>query len=244
MRSKTRWLGACALFLSCALLCSSLFYALDGRFGAARTQTGSAALPVIVLDAGHGGEDGGAVGVNGVLEKDLNLSLTRTLADLLRGAGYTVIETRTDDKLLYEEGTPKGKRKQQDLKNRVAVAARYPDSVFISIHMNTYPTPNCEGVQVWYAPDHAASLALAQAVQDKVSALLQPENHRKVKEATRGIYVLKHAVVPAVLVECGFLSTPRECEKLCDEEYRKALALAIFCAVGENLRADPCENGA
>ena len=238
---KTRWLGVCALFLSCALLCSSLFYALDGRFGAARTQTEGAALPVIVLDAGHGGEDGGAVGVNGVLEKDLNLSLARTLADLLRGAGYTVIETRAEDKLLCDEETPKGRRKRQDLQNRVEMAARYPDGVFISIHMNTYPTPNCEGVQVWYSPNHAASVELAQAVQDKVSALLQPENRRKVKEATSGIYVLKHAALPAILVECGFLSTPRECEKLCDEGYRKALALAIFCAVTEKLRPDPCE---
>lgn len=186
---------------------------------------------VIVIDAGHGGEDGGAVGVNGVSEKNLNLSLARTLADFLRGNGYTVIETRTEDKLLYSERDKNGHRKRGDLVNRLKYMEKYPDSVFISIHMNTYPTPNCEGTQVWYAPNSAESEALAGAIQSGVGSLLQPENKRKIKQANSMIYLLHHATVPAVLVECGFLSTPAECEKLSDETYRHELALAIYSSV-------------
>ena len=192
---------------------------------------GAGGRRVIVIDAGHGGEDGGAVGVNGVLEKDLNLSLARTLADLLRGGGFTVVETRTEDKLLYSESDKNGHRKRGDLQNRQKYMGKYPESVFISIHMNTYPTPNCEGVQVWYAPGSAESEALAGAVQNGVSALLQPGNKRKTKQANSMIYLLRHATVPAILVECGFLSTPAECEKLCEETYRHELALAIYSSV-------------
>lgn len=190
---------------------------------------------VIVIDAGHGGEDGGAVGVNGVLEKDLNLSLARTLADLLRGGGFTVIETRTEDKLLYSESDKNAHRKRGDLVNRQKYMEKYPDSVFISIHMNTYPTKTCKGLQVWYAQNGAESEALAGEIQNRVSALLQPENKRKTKKANSTIYLLQHATVPAVLVECGFLSTPEECEKLSDETYRRELALAIFSSVSEFL---------
>lgn len=192
---------------------------------------GAGGRRVIVIDAGHGGEDGGAVGVNGVLEKDLNLSLARTLAALLRGGGFTVVETRTEDKLLYSESDKNGHRKRGDLQNRQKYMEKYPESVFISIHMNTYPTPNCEGVQVWYAPGIAESEALAGAVQNGVAALLQPENKRKTKQANSMIYLLRHATVPAILVECGFLSTPAECEKLCEETYRHELALAIYASV-------------
>ena len=186
---------------------------------------------VIVIDAGHGGEDGGAIGVNGVAEKDLNLSLARTLADLLRGGGFTVIETRTEDKLLYSESDKNGHKKRGDLQNRLKYMKKYPDSVFISIHMNTYPTPNCEGVQVWYAPGIAGAEELAGAVQNGVAALLQPENKRKIKKANSMIYLLHHATVPAILVECGFLSSPAECEKLSDEAYRRELALAVFSSI-------------
>ncbi|MBQ8357134.1 MAG: N-acetylmuramoyl-L-alanine amidase [Clostridia bacterium] len=236
MKQRTVFLSFGALFLVATLVLSVLFRITEQVFlpdTAADTEVSE--RPVIILDAGHGGEDGGATGTNGVLEKDLNLSLSTGLATLLRLAGYTVVETRTEDKLLYSEGTQKGHKKQGDLTNRLAFTEQYPDSVFISIHMNTFPNQSCEGVQVWYSQNHEASKAWAQAVQNQISTLLQPDNHRKIKAATSNIYILRHAQTPAILIECGFLSTPAECERLCDPQYRQALSLAFFSAITEKL---------
>lgn len=228
-----------ALFLCVTLLCSSLMRVWTMQAQTRTTQATELGGTVIVLDAGHGGEDGGAEGTNGIAEKELNLALTNALADLLRLAGYTVVQTRTDDRLLCDADTPKGHRKQSDLANRLAVTARYESCVLISIHMNTFPDQSCTGTQVWYSAGHEASASLAQAVQDRVRTLLQPSNHRKIKAATSGIYLLRHARVPAILIECGFLSTPTECEKLCDPAYQHRLATAIFTAICENIRLRP-----
>ncbi len=241
MKQRAHFLAFGAIFL-CSLLLGPLFtqtVIATQEVIAADTVVNSA--PVIILDAGHGGEDGGASGTNGVTEKDLNLSLTRTLADLMRGAGYTVVETRTEDKLLYDEGTKKGHKKQGDLENRLAFTETYPNSVFISIHMNTFPTADCRGLQVWYSQNDTESLAWAKSIQEKVQRVLQGDNHRKVKAATSSIYLLRHAKTPAILVECGFLSTPDECKLLCSEDYRKALALTLFAAICEKMEADSCE---
>ena len=181
------------------------------------------------------GEDGGATGTNGVLEKDLNLAVSGMLSDLLRGAGYTVVETRTEDRLLYTEGTQKGRKKQGDLENRVKYTALYPNSILVSIHMNTFLLDTCEGVQVWYSQNDERSAALAKQIQDGVREHLQPSNNRKIKAATSSIYLLRHAKTPAVLVECGFLSNPSECARLCDTSYQQKLALTLFDAICENL---------
>ena len=234
MKLHVQLLSFGALFLATVLLLSSLLGAAENAFlNALAADADMTEVPVIILDAGHGGEDGGATGTNGVLEKDLNLSLTRSLAALLRLCGYTVVETRTEDKLLYTEGTQKGHKKQSDLENRVAFAEKYPNSVFISIHMNTFPTQSCEGVQVWYSQNDEQSKILAQTLQQEVSMRLQPSNRRKIKAATSNIYILRHATTPAILVECGFLSTPSECERLCSPLYQKQLALTFCAAVFE-----------
>ena len=231
----SHWIYFFALFLCCGVLFSSLFYGFEHRQSALVSTSTEADSPVIIIDAGHGGEDGGATGANGVLEKELNLIVSCMLADFLRGAGYTVIRTRTEDKLLYDEGTPKGHKKQGDLENRVKYTAQYPNSILVSIHMNTFPLDTCEGVQVWYSQNDERSAALAKQIQDGVREHLQPSNNRKIKAATSSIYLLRHAKTPAVLVECGFLSTPSECEQLCDTAYQQKLALTLFDAICENL---------
>ncbi len=203
------------------------------------TDTDESEAPVIILDAGHGGEDGGATGVNGVLEKNLNLALSQQLGALLEMAGYTVIKTRTDDRLLCAEDTPRGHRKQGDLEGRLAVASQYPNGVFISLHMNTFPNDSCRGTQVWYTQNDTESVNLANAVQNRIKETLQPNNNRKIKAATSSIYLLRHATTPAILIECGFLSTPAECEMLSDETYQRALALAIFSAICDKM---PCHS--
>lgn len=233
MNPRTQIISFGALFLATAILLSSLLYTAENALSTVLTQATVRDAPVIVLDAGHGGEDGGATGTNGVLEKKLNLSLTSSLAALLRLCGYTVVETRTEDKLLYDAGTPKGHKKQSDLENRLAFTKKYPDSIFISIHMNTFPAAVCEGMQVWYSKGHGDSAEWANAVQSTVTALIQPHNHRRVKAAGSNIYILRHATTPAILVECGFLSTPSDCEKLCDPTYQKGFALALCAAFFE-----------
>ena len=236
MKLKSLFLSFGICFLAITLLLCSLFSRLDELFYYRAVLNEEPASRVIILDAGHGGEDGGATGTNGVLEKDLNLAITHALADLLRMAGHTVIETRADDALLYDQSTTKGHKKRDDLKNRLAFTERYPDSVFISLHMNTFPNNTCRGTQVWYSPNNDASRELASAVQSGVVSTLQPKNNRQIKEATSSIYLLRHATCPSILIECGFLSTPDECERLCDESYQRQLVAVLFSVISQKMQ--------
>ena len=185
----------------------------------------------IVLDAGHGGEDCGAIGVNGVYEKDLNLAIAIKLGDYLKAAGFEVIYTRTEDKLLYtEEENIKGFRKIHDLKNRVNIANEYNNALFVSIHMNSYGSSECSGMQVYYSSKNNASPLAAELIQESVVSKLQPTNKRKIKEGN-DLYLLENSLNPAVLIECGFISNPAEAEKLSEKEYQKELSFAILCGI-------------
>ena len=189
--------------------------------------------PAVILDAGHGGPDGGATGVNGVSEKDLNLAMVLLLAELLRGEGVEVILTRSDDALpITEEQDGSGHRKRWDVTNRIAFTNLYPDALFVSIHMNTFPVAKYSGLQVWYART-PGSAALAETVRRRVVADLQPDNERQCKQADRNIRLLDSAGCVAILIECGFLSNPGECEKLCSPDYQRELSFSIFCAIME-----------
>ena len=232
-----------ALFLACTLLLCVLFQSALRTVNNAGTAVAAQVTPTLILDAGHGGEDAGAIGANGVLEKNLNFTVTHALAQLLRMAGYNVVETRTEDRLLCEASTPKGHRKQRDLSNRLRVSEENPDSVFISIHMNTFPLPSCTGTQIWYSPNDPASIEWAKSLQASVKEHLQPDNNRKIKAATSAIYLLRHATNPAILIECGFLSSPSECEQLCDSAYQQALTLTLFAAITAKIQADTCAQG-
>lgn len=235
MKSKVTLACFAALFLVATLGFGAVFGRLDGKTA---LPTGVAPTTVIVIDAGHGGMDSGALGVGKIEEKDLNLAVARILADDFRLAGYTVIETRTDDRLLGDG--EKGRRKRADLEARLKLADGGPDRVFVSIHMNTYPTATCHGLQVWYSGNNTASKGYAEAVQTGVKTALQPDNKREVKQATSAIYILKNAQNPAILIECGFLTNPEECAKLCEETYQKELALTIFSALHQKMQADAC----
>ena len=188
---------------------------------------------IIILDAGHGGEDPGAVGINGALEKDLNLSIVMQIGELLEEKGYIVIYTRTDDRLLYSnEENIKGIRKISDLKNRCKVADRYPDSIFVSIHMNSFGSKKYSGLQVYYSNNNDRSYNLAQTIQSKVKQDIQPENNRAIKEG-KNIYLLENISNTSVLIECGFLTNTSECEKLSKKEYQKELSFSIVCGIIE-----------
>ena len=186
----------------------------------------------VVLDAGHGGEDSGAVGVTGVLEKDLNFEVVSVLSALLRASGCEVVLTRTEDKLLYtEEENIYGMRKNCDLKNRLKISHENPDALFISIHMNNFTMSQYSGLQVWYSTKREESRSFAEAVQASVREGLQNSNNRSIKAADRNLYLLDRNENPAILIECGFLSNPEECEALSQEDYQKRLCFFIFCAI-------------
>lgn len=188
----------------------------------------------VILDPGHGGEDGGAVGKNGVYEKDLNLAVAQEIEAALEERGISVICTRTEDILLYDRNVDyKGRKKMLDLAARLKVAKDTPDSVFISIHMNSFPQTQYSGLQVYYSGNDPRSAALANLIQNEVRRQLQPENARKTKQASSNIYLLDRITSPAILIECGFLSNAEECERLSTEAYRKELALVLATAIAD-----------
>ena len=239
---KKPFLSFFIAFLTVSLLFSGLslhFFQNSAYFPAGGTYQEK---PVIVIDAGHGGIDGGATGTNGTPEKELNLAISKKLALFFRIAGYTVVQTRTDDRSLADADAKKGHVKQSDLVNRLKISSQYPNSLLISIHMNTYPGVTCRGLQVWYSENNAASKELASAVQSGVKGLLQPENNRKIKASTSSIYLLRHAENPAILIECGFISNKEECERLSTELYQRELALSIFTALHQKMQNNTCEN--
>ena len=196
-------------------------------------------ITCVVIDAGHGGEDGGTSSAAGVLEKDLNLSVAFALRDLFEAAGVPVVMTRSEDILLYDRNVDfKGRKKALDLAARRLVAERIAaaaaenggTSLFISIHMNAFPAPQYSGMLVWYGTGDSLSAEVAGAIQ-AASLAVMPENHRQIKAAGSNIYLLDRIQSPAVLVECGFLSNPAEAERLAREDYQRAVAAVVFAGV-------------
>lgn len=184
----------------------------------------------IIIDAGHGGEDGGAVGTGGTLEKNINFAISSYLFDMLDITDLNVVMTRTQDKMLYQEDQIH-RKKFFDLKNRVEVANDYNAPLFISIHQNKFPIEKYNGLQVYYSGNNKKSLNFATIIQEKTKKHLQPYNNRKEKVAGKNIYLLDKLTCPAVIVECGFLSNPAEEKLLCDSEYQKKIAFIIFSSI-------------
>ena len=237
MLKKSRFPCRFGTFL---LALSILFAILFGIAEKTRTKndtdvvntTSSSPLPTVILDAGHGGEDGGASSADGLLEKDLNLALTLTMRDILTANGIEVILTRETDTLLYDRNVDfQGQKKRLDMAARLKIANETQNAMFVSIHMNTYPHPSCQGVQVWYSENNEASFKLAKTIQSTTQGLLQNENDRTVKRSGSSIYLLRKLECPAVLVECGFLSSPEEAALLGDENYRQQLALTLCTGI-------------
>lgn len=183
----------------------------------------------IIIDAGHGGEDGGAVYGN-VVEKDINLQISAKLSDMLTLFGYKTEQVRTEDKSVYTQGDNIRQRKVSDMKNRLSVFNSSTDNVVISIHQNKFTESKYSGTQIFYSPNNPQSADLAESIRQSVVTLLQPENERECKKADKSIYLLKNATVPAVICECGFISNESECAKLQDNTYQQKMAYSI--AVG------------
>ncbi|OKP67556.1 N-acetylmuramoyl-L-alanine amidase CwlD [Paenibacillus sp. P3E] len=182
---------------------------------------------VIAIDAGHGGPDGGAVSRDGLIEKDINLSVSLYLRDYLQQAGAIVIMTREGDYDLAQQDT-KGysKRKTEDLKQRVRSIEEKGADLFISVHMNSVPSGRWSGAQTFYYPNNEGNKALAGFVQDELRTTL--ENTDRVAKTVNTVYLLKALKMPAALVEVGFLSHPQESALLGDDVYQRKVATSIY----------------
>lgn len=183
---------------------------------------------ILVIDAGHGGDDGGAVSEDGVLESDLNLSISRKLDLLARLCGVCTRMTRSTSEISYPDAAGSiAARKVADQKQRVALINETPNAFVISIHQNQYPTPTPHGAQVLYgtAPE---GKALGGCLQELLVSSLDVQNRRVAAPIPDNIYLFKNISCPAVLVECGFLSNPEECRRLQTASYQTSLAMTIL----------------
>lgn len=180
---------------------------------------------VFIIDPGHGGADGGALGINGEEEKEFNLAISLKIGEFLSRAGAKVIFTRTEDVMLSLPGAPT--KKSGDVAARVRIARANPDAVFVSVHQNKFPVEKYSGLQVFYSVNDRLSYVYAEAVRNAVVRYLQPDNARASKPAGSSIYVLDRISTPAILIECGFLSNPAELGLLGSESYRERLAFVI-----------------
>lgn len=184
----------------------------------------------ILIDAGHGGEDGGAVSDGGLVEKDVNLRIAKKLETMLFLSDYPVVMLRQDDRLLYEPGQEK-RKKYYDITNRIAAAQAYENGVLVSIHQNKFPIKKYSGLQVYYSKHHPHSEQLAKRIQENVRQYLQPDNHRDVKSADHTIRLLDSLSIPAVLAECGFLSNDAEAALLADDAYQNKIAYLLYLSI-------------
>lgn len=185
-----------------------------------------------MANSAHGGFDGGAVAPDGTVEKNINLKIAVKLRDLLVQSGFRVIMTRESDVSTDDVETEKiATRKKSDLKNRLKLMDDYPEAVFVSIHLNKFTTSAANGSQVFYNASINDSKKLGDDIQKSIVKLLQPENLRINKLATSSTYILYNATVPAVLVECGFLSNTEELKRLKTEEYQNKIAFCIYCGI-------------
>lgn len=188
--------------------------------------------PIIVIDAGHGGEDGGAV-ANNIVEKDINLSISKKLKDIFKASGFIVITTRDKDKMINTNGSSLRERKVSDMKKRLELFNKNENNIVVSIHQNKFSQEKYSGTQVFYSKNNPQSEIMAEYIRKNIAKLIQPENERTAKPADGSIYLLYNSKVPAVIVECGFISNYTEANKLKDNNYQKKLAFAIYSGVLE-----------
>lgn len=182
----------------------------------------------VVIDAGHGGNDPGKIGINQVLEKDVNLSIARKVQQYLEAQDIRVVMTREDDNGLYDSDA--SNKKVQDMKRRVALIEEVHPAITVSIHQNSYPEEYVQGAQVFYYDGSKEGQKLADLLQKQLVEKLNPENHRQIK-ANDSYYLLKKTDIPIVIVECGFLSNQAEAGLLSQEDYQDRVAWAIHMGI-------------
>lgn len=187
----------------------------------------------VIIDAGHGGVDGGATSCTGILESQINLEIALRLDDLIHLLGWNTLMIRTDDRSVYTEGESIAAKKVSDLKERVRIVNSTENAVLVSIHQNHFPDSRYYGAQVFYGKGQGSS-ELATTIQRNLIATLNPDSKRNIKQAD-GIYLLEKVNCTAILLECGFLSNQEEEAKLRSAEYQKMLCCVIAATVSQYL---------
>lgn len=190
----------------------------------------SAEEKTVVIDAGHGLPDGGAVSAEGECEEKINLAVAKKISAILTDKCYNVIMTRETHEGIYSSGKTVKEKKHSDMKNRAEIMNTSGADIFVSIHMNKFSDPKVFGAQVFYSQNQEESARLAKLIQ---AELLKTDenNKRAAKSAENSIYLMKNAKIPAVIVECGFLSNEAEANKLKSDEYRKTIAEAVVSGI-------------
>ena len=237
------------LFMTLSLLCCAIFLAREGAIyvqnsrtqsepskdseSTGQSQTGTGFC--IVIDAGHGGKDPGKIGVNGELEKDINLTIALQLGVALSKEHVTVVYTRTEDVDLSDGAT--NNLKVADMQNRCRLIEDANPIFTISIHQNSYPSTEVSGAQVFYYTHSKEGELLAGILQDSLITNLDPSNRRAPK-ANDSYYLLKKTPTPTVIVECGFLSNPTEASLLSATEYQEKIVYALSAGILEYLKSN------
>ncbi len=210
------------------LLVSVFFLARRGAAFVSAKAVQEENLPCIVIDAGHGANDPGKVGVNGVLEKDINLAIALRLRTMLENKGYKVVMTRDTDAILADKNATNQKR--EDMVGRVRVIEEADPVMTVSVHQNSFSNGAVCGPQVFYYSESPEGKEIATTMQASLDEILVPESPRKTK-ANNEYYMLKKTPTPTVIVECGFLSNDREAELLSTELYQNKVARAIYFGI-------------
>lgn len=228
-----------ALWVSLTLfLCLTVLTVTSRHFAVLRPVLGEARElpPVIVLDAGHGGMDSGAVGVDNLLEKDVNLDIVMNLRDMLTAGGFEVVLTRDTDTSIHDKSA-KGTRAQKvsDMNNRLKIINQQENTIFLSVHQNKFPEASAHGAQMFYSEANESNERLAQFMQKSFVNQLQPENTREIKPSGTELFLTHNAKGVSLMVECGFISNPEEGALLATEEYRSKVAFTIYAGLCEFL---------
>ena len=226
MKKKIELIMAVILLVSAGFLAKrAAIYVQQSKV--AKTQT------CIVIDAGHGGDDPGKIGINGEKEKELNLAIAKKVKARLEKENITVILEKKDYRIVLTRDSNKGlyhrtahNKKVEDMKKRCEIINKEKPVFTISIHQNSYPEEYVKGAQVFYYGQSQEGKELAEVLQKSLVAELDKENHRTAK-ANESYYLLKKTKTPTVIVECGFLSNRQEAELLSDAEYQQKVAVAI-----------------
>lgn len=192
---------------------------------------------LVLFEPAHGGIDGGATGIGGVVEKDVNLQISLKLREILKANGYEVIMTRDTDKSIHSSGKTVAQQKKSDMNNRLKLINSTPNSITVSIHQNHFEQSQYSGAQMFYGRKNESSKLLAEAIQKRFVENLQKDNKREIKEAGKNLYLMYQAQNPIVLVECGFLSNPVESALLSDDTYQNKVAFTIFSGIADYIGA-------
>ena len=213
------------------------------RIGPVAAVTAAGPLPqtyTVVVDAGHGGADGGAIGRSGTLEKEITLKIALKTAAFLRLFGVNVVMTRTDDRSLHSpNATTLREQKSEDLKQRCAIVEASKNPLYVAIHQNFFADTVSRGAQAFYAAGNDGGKLMAETLQAHLQAMLPQAGTRDAAKLPNANYIMQHLSCPAVILECGFLSHPEEEMLLCSADYQTALAFCVTAAV-----LDIARNGA